>query len=176
MSNVQIRATTEADAEAFRDLRLRGLRDHPEAYGADADEMAGRTLQEWREMMRNGAVNNSGALFVAEVEGALVGITRVVRDSEGRKVRHTADIFSVYVRPDMRGQGIADALLHASEDWARTQGIHQIKLSVTTVNTAAIRCYVRNGFQVYGVDPDVIAWNGQFYSELLMVKRLGEHR
>jgi len=37
---------------------------------------------------------------------------------------------------------------------------------------SAIRLYTKCGFQVYGVDPQVIKANGIFYDELLMVRNL----
>ena len=62
--------------------------------------------------------------------------------------------------------------LRAIADTARQLGLRQAKLAVATGNTPAIRCYIRHGFTVYGVDPEAIGYGGQFYDELLMVRRL----
>lgn len=47
-----------------------------------------------------------------------------------------------------------------------------LKLGVTTINPAAIRCYSRCGFTVYGIEPKVIFANEAFYDELLMAKEI----
>jgi RimJ/RimL family protein N-acetyltransferase len=56
--------------------------------------------------------------------------------------------------------------------WARAQQLRLVTLSVVTTNAAAIRCYVRCGFSVYGMDPEVIYHDGVYYDELLMVHKL----
>ena len=89
-------------------------------------------------------------------------------------MQHTAGIFSIYVQPAWRGLGIAEALIEACVAWARKLDVRLVKLGVVTTNTAAIRCYVRCGFSVYGVEPQVIYHDGVYYDELLMVQRLGD--
>jgi ribosomal protein S18 acetylase RimI-like enzyme len=166
----QIRLTTEADAEAYRKLRLLSLQQHPEAYGTDYVEQMQYPIETWRERMRNSHDGDS-ANFVAEVDSALVGMSVVVRDGAA-KMRHTAHIYSVYLHPDWRGHGIARALIEACIAWTQERGLAQLKLSVVTTNVAAIGLYLRCGFSVYGVDPDVLRVGGARYDELLMVRRL----
>jgi RimJ/RimL family protein N-acetyltransferase len=43
---------------------------------------------------------------------------------------------------------------------------------VVTTNPAAIRCYTRCGFEVYGIEPQAIRYDGKNYNELLMAIRL----
>jgi hypothetical protein len=46
------------------------------------------------------------------------------------------------------------------------------RLSAVTVNGDAIRCYVRAGFEAYGVEASAIRVGERYYDELLMVRRL----
>lgn len=169
---VAIRPSREGDAESYRELRLRGLRDHPEAFGADYTQSAAKPPEHWRERMRQGAGGAHGITYLAEAGGALLGMTTLVCDVDDPKDRHTGLIVGVYVAAEWRGLGIADALLASCLAWARQLGLRQAKLAVATGNTPAIRCYIRHGFTVYGVDPEAIGYGGQFYDELLMVRRL----
>ena len=174
--DILIRPTREADAEPYRDLRLEGLRMAPTSFGMDADTTAQRTPEQWRDVMRGGAGAGNEVIYVAEVGGQLVGMT-VFRRDDLPKVRHQGHLYSVYVRADWRGFGILDALFGACLDWAKLRGVRIVKLSVTATNTAAIRAYSRMGFSVYGIDPEVILWDGTYYDELLMQRRLeGEDR
>jgi len=76
----------------------------------------------------------------------------------------------MYVQPDWRGFHIAEELVKACMDWARSQEAKIVKLGVTATNTAAIRCYARCGFQVYGIEPQALYYDGVFYDELLMAR------
>jgi len=166
-----MRPTQEADAAAYRELRLEALRLHPEAFGADYDMNVARPLDYWQALMQRGSGTETGIIYVAERDTTRLGMAVLVR-GDAPKVRHTADIYSVYVAAAERGLGIADALLHACLSWGQTAGVRVVKLAAVSTNVAAIRLYMRCGFAVYGVDPDAILWNGAYYDELLMARRL----
>jgi RimJ/RimL family protein N-acetyltransferase len=168
---VTIRPTREADAEAYRELRLVGLQAHPEAFGADYEGSAARPIEFWRERMRGGAGGPQGVTYVAEAAGELIGMTSLVRN-ELPKTRHAAHIYGVYTRPDWRGTGVADALLDACVAYAGELGLRLLKLGVVTSNAGAIRLYLRHGFGVYGVEPEAIHAGGLYYDELLMARRI----
>ena len=123
------------------------------------------------ENVRDGAGTGLGITYVAEADGKLVAMTGIYR-SDGIKMRHRATIWGVYACSDWRGLGIADALIAACVGWARAQQLRLVTLSVVTTNAAAIRCYVRCGFSVYGMDPEVIYHDDVYYDELLMVHKL----
>ncbi|HET9224887.1 MAG TPA: GNAT family protein [Roseiflexaceae bacterium] len=168
---ITIRPTREEDTAAYRELRLEALLTHPEAFGATYEESLARPIERWQQNVRDGAGTDLAITYVAEAAGTLVGTTGIYRDSSA-KMGHRATIWGVYVRPEWRGAGIADALIGACVSWARQQRLRLVTLSVVTTNAAAIRCYVRCGFSVYGMDPEVIYHNGVYYDELLMVRHL----
>jgi RimJ/RimL family protein N-acetyltransferase len=168
---ITIRPTREEDAAAYRELRLEALRTHPVAFSADYEENLARPIERWQQNVRDGAGTDLGITYIAEAGGALVGMTGIYRDS-GAKTRHRATIWGVYVRPEWRGAGIADALIAACVEWARGLELRLVTLSVATTNAAAIRCYVRCGFSVYGMEPELIYYDGIYYDELLMVRHL----
>jgi RimJ/RimL family protein N-acetyltransferase len=63
-------------------------------------------------------------------------------------------------------------MLNRCIDWAKKNGIRVINLGVNISNIAAIRAYSRSGFTVYGVEPRLIFYNGDYYDELLMARLL----
>jgi RimJ/RimL family protein N-acetyltransferase len=168
---VGIRPTRAEDAEAYRELRLEALRTHPEAFGEAHAASLARPPERWQQIVRDGAGGDLSILYVAEAGRALVGMTGIYR-LEGAKMRHSANLWGVYVQPVWRGAGLADALIGACVGWARKLGLRLVKLSVVTSNAAAIRCYIRCGFSVYGVEPEAIYHDGVYYNELLMCRRL----
>jgi RimJ/RimL family protein N-acetyltransferase len=168
---VSIRPTREEDAANYRELRLEALRTHPTAFGADYAEDLLRPAEQWQQNVRDGAGGEQGILYVAESSDALIGMTGVYRRDRA-KMRHHATIWGVYVRPEWRGAHIADTLIEACVAWSREQQLRVLKLSVVTSNAAAIQCYVRCGFSVYGLEPEAIYHDSVYYDELLMWRRL----
>lgn len=169
-----VRPIRAGDEGALRELRLEGLRLHPTAFGADYDESAAHTADWWRAWVADYLSSpDMAAAFVAEsaADGALAGMT-TLRRMASAKMRHAANVYAVYVRADWQGRGVATALLEAGAAWARERGVRMLKLSVEAGNASAIRCYVRNGYTVYGVDPQVIFHDGVYYDDLLMVRHL----
>jgi len=59
----------------------------------------------------------------------------------------SAEIKRLYVRPEARGQGVAQELLGAAEEYALAAGYQWIYLDTADEMKAAARFYQRNGFQ-----------------------------
>jgi RimJ/RimL family protein N-acetyltransferase len=168
---VTIRLATEADVSEYRDLRLEALRNHPEVFSADYAEGLARPMAFWIERLRAAYVDRTVQNYVAVREQRLIGMGSIVRVNSPKE-RHSATIVSMYVRPDARGLRIAEGIVTACMDWARTQQIRVVKLAVVTTNTYAIRCYARCGFQVYGIEPQALYNDQVYYDELLMARTL----
>ncbi|HEU5088510.1 MAG TPA: GNAT family N-acetyltransferase [Roseiflexaceae bacterium] len=169
---IEFRQSQADDAPAYRALRMQALREHPEAFGADVAESEAIPLDTWRSRLEPQPEESAtAATFVAQAGEALVGMMTIVR-MNGAKVRHSANIYAVYVDPVYRGQRIGEQLLAICADWAARRGVMQIKLSVTTTNQSARRLYERCGFEVYGTDPAVLKLGDTFYDEYLMVRTL----
>ena len=166
--HITIRPLDERDAPKFRELRLEALQNHPTACGMDYETTAAQPESFWIERLQP---SDDRATFVAETGGQFLGMMGIFRE-RNVKQRHAGYIWGVYVRPAWRGAGVADALIKACIGWAQEHEVRLVRLGVSTANGAAIRCYLRNGFSVYGVEPEVIFWDGVYYDELLMVRRL----
>ena len=76
-------------------------------------------------------------MFGVFIDGALAGMTGVGRQHR-LKMRHKAQIWSVYVAPAARRRGLARRLMLAAIDHAGgMRGVRQLQLSVTAGNLAA---------------------------------------
>lgn len=168
---ISIRMASPADANDYRDLRLEALREHPDAFSSDYASNAARPMSFWDDRLRASGSPGALTLFFAFDRDGLIGMCGVAPGGSP-KTAHSAFIVSVYVRPRSRGRGVANALLQAALVWARAQGIRIVKLGVGTNNAAAIRCYARQGFRVYGLEPLALCHAGQMLDELLMAREL----
>ncbi|MGY2049283.1 N-acetyltransferase family protein [Methylobacterium sp. JK268] len=160
-----LRRLESADAAAFRDLRLEGLRDHPAAFGASFDEEAARPVAWFAERLAAGHV-----LGAWTPEGRLVGLAGLAFHDTA-KLRHKALLWGVYLRPEARGTGLAERLIRRvlGEAGARASDVH---LTVGAANAAARRLYARLGFAAYGTEPRALFVDGAFHDEIHMVLRV----
>ena len=168
---VTIRPAREEDAPAYRDLRLEALRNHPEAFSSDYAANLAKPMAFWTERLRFNSTDSATMIYFAVHDQRLIGMCGITRPNSP-KIQHSANIVGMYIRPDWRGFRIAEGLITACLDWARTQDVKIVKLAVVTTNARAIRCYARCGFQVYGIEPRALYYDNVFYDELLMARTI----
>lgn len=163
---MDIRRLTEDDVAAYHALRLQGLHDHPEAFGASFEEEQGLSDERIKGRMRDNAT------FRAFLDGMLVGIVTLLHQPY-RKTRHRAMIVGMYVVPQARGRKLGKALLDAVIVHARTlQGVEDVTLGVTVGNGAARALYVGAGFQPYAIELRYIKLDDQYWDIEWMLLRL----
>jgi ribosomal protein S18 acetylase RimI-like enzyme len=165
VSAFRIRVLGPADAIAVRDLRLEGLRAHPESFGSSWEEEAPQPLRFWEERLAGPA-----RWLGAEVEGDLVGLTVAALNSR-MKLAHNADIGAVYVRDNFHRRGIARALMQSAMEYLKTTKAEYATLTVSASNDAARKLYASFGFVVCGQLERELNVDGRFHDELLMRAR-----
>lgn len=151
-----------ADADALRAIRLEALRLHPDCFCADLDAAEAMTPAQWAESLER------GTWFGARKEGVLIAIAHFGRPAS-KKIAHTGDLSSMYVRESERGTGAADALLTAVISHAAGE-VEQVKLTVNADNPRAIRFYERHGFRTIGRVPNFIRVGDKLHDEIIMIR------
>jgi RimJ/RimL family protein N-acetyltransferase len=160
----EIRLLTADDAERYRDIRLEGLRQNPEAFASTFERESAMPLAWFAERIAN--LNIFGAI----AEGELVGVAGYW-PQERAKVSHKAGLFGMYVRPGARGAGVGQRLIEVMVAHA-IERVEQLQLSVASENEAAIRLYQKMGFSEYGREMKALKQDGRYMDEILMVRFL----
>lgn len=169
--NVSIRQSQLADASNFRELRLGALQNSPTAFSMDYEKASSQSIKYWEDMLRMDDLES--AIFFAEHDGQLIGMTGVAR-GRSPKIRHAADIWGVYVKPEWRGLHLAEEMIKSGLEWATARGVIIARLGVTTINKSAIRCYERCGFSIYGTESRALFHEGKYYDFYMMSLSLDE--
>jgi len=165
---MRIRKLTVEDGEALWILRLRALKDNPEAFAATYEE----ALINGKEQFIHRIHPKEDAFYLGAFESGLVGMVYFRRD-EGRKNLHKGRVLSMYVKPESRGLGIGKALLQEVITQAQSlSGLEQLHLMVVTTNDTARSLYRSMGFEVYGTVLKAFKEDEQYWDEELMVLRL----
>lgn len=152
---MHINALGPADATAYRALRLRALREHPDAFTSSFEEEAERPLADTTQRLSNPAERLWGAFDGPQLVG-MVGMSRETRV----KNQHKAHLVGLHVAPEHAGQGVGAALVAAVVQHAAAHPLALLVLTVTDGNQAAQALYERAGFTSFGVEPDAIRVNG----------------
>jgi DNA-binding MarR family transcriptional regulator/N-acetylglutamate synthase-like GNAT family acetyltransferase len=122
---------------------------------AAADDDAVALLQEYYEAVHVVQRDKPGSVQeIIDAPGSGVWLAYLGNEAVGcvvlRKLRSIASASEckrLYVRPDARGKRIADKLLDAQEEYARSQGIDWIYLDSFDDLKAAIALYERRGYE-----------------------------
>ncbi|TWO70904.1 GNAT family N-acetyltransferase [Caenimonas sedimenti] len=160
MAGVEIRLLAPPDAAAYRALRLRALREHPDAFTSSHDEDERLPLSTSAERLASSRITFWGAFLRSELCG-MVGLERETR----AKNRHKATVVAMYVAPEAAGHGIGASLLAALIAECRAEGIESLVLTVTDGNDKPRALYEKAGFRSFGVEPRAIKVGGTAYAK-----------
>ncbi|GAA4916342.1 GNAT superfamily N-acetyltransferase [Nonomuraea thailandensis] len=136
MRDIEIVRLGPDEGERLREVRLRALRDAPDAFGSSYAREIEFPPRKWAERL----ANQDSRWWVATRDGADAGLV-CVRLEEG-----AAHLLSMWVAPEARKDGVGSRLVDEAVKWARTTGAEEIGLWAVDENHAARGLYARKGF------------------------------
>ena len=141
-----VRRIRADEGRRLREVRLAALADAPDAFASTyADEVA-RPLEWWDGLAARRCSGLAEGTFVAEADGALVGLAGgFVEDATD-----TVHLVSMWTAPQARRRGVARALVTSVVGWAQDAGAREVHLWVTVGNEPARLLYESTGFEVTG--------------------------
>lgn len=167
-----VRQLGPADRDAYFQLRLRGLKAHPESFGQSYEDALAKGAAQHDAMLQISRAAEGDFLLGAYVsaETSLIGVVGLKRDQRDKE-RHKAALVGMYVVPEAAGRGVGRALLNELLARAsRIDGLRQIQLVVTSRNEAARGLYESFGFRKYGCEVAALNVDGVFHDADLMAR------
>ena len=130
-----------------------------------------RALEFWRGIADGVARNERALLIAEEADGRIVGTVQlIVVQPENQP--HRADVAKMLVCRSARRRGIAQKLMHAVDEVARSEGKTVLVLDTVTGGDAE-RLYARSGWQRVGEVPKyALMPDGEFCGTTLYYKHL----
>lgn len=140
-SNVEIVDIIPDLWEVYKEIRLRGLQEDPQAFGRSYEEELAFPEEKWKDRARN----FFGTL--AMENGKPIGtMSAYVAEEDGRKI---ANVVGVFVTTEARGKKVGSRLMQrVLEKIKSTSNVDIIRLSVNKEQKAAIGLYEKFGFQI----------------------------
>ncbi|MEI8145760.1 MAG: N-acetyltransferase family protein [Alphaproteobacteria bacterium] len=164
-SGVTFRDATEADLPAILAIVNDAILNTTALWIDDPVDLDNRRA--WFEARRS----QGYPVIIAERDGQVAGFGSYGAFRTGDGYRNSVE-HSIYVRADLRGQGIGAPLLRALEDIARGQGKRAMIGGVEGSNTASLQLHRKLGFVDSGRLPHVGFKFGRWLDLVFMTKAL----
>lgn len=105
-----------------------------------------RMIEEaWRDLLRAGTQEHRH-VAVARQTLAPLGLVQLSTRRDRYLKLDVGVLQWLYVAPEARGAGVADALMRASRRWLASRGLERSEVHVTASNAPAVKVYARHGY------------------------------
>ena len=164
---MEIRLFTEQDAQTLWNLRMMALETDPWSFVDSPEELRAMSVPEFATRLRADHAENF--IVGAFEQGAAVGMVGCYQEVPLKR-RHKAWIWGVFVAPAARGRGIANSLMQAAIQRAKTiPGVEMLLLTVAVDQPAPRKLYASLGFRSFGVEPRGLKIGNDSHDEENMV-------
>ncbi|NDJ25538.1 GNAT family N-acetyltransferase [Nostoc sp. B(2019)] len=162
---MEIRFLNSQDVVVYRDLRLQALIESPTAFASSYEQESCFSLTDFAARLRPHDDSANGIFGAFGDKDRLIGMLGFSRESRLKRT-HIGSLWSMYVLPEFRRQGVAATLLDEALSHAQQiDGLRQIILAVTTTNVAAVSLYKSRGFERFGLERDALFIDGTYFDE-----------
>ncbi|HSP59918.1 MAG TPA: GNAT family N-acetyltransferase [Ornithinimicrobium sp.] len=140
MNDIHVRVLEKDEWAAYRDVRLRALRESPEAFVASAEEEEALEDQYWIDRMER-------SRRILAVDGdEVVGVVSV-GTGHRTNIPGAGELFGLWVEAPRRGTGVARRLMEKAAKVGRQVGLRQLVYWVGTDNGRAVAFASSFGFR-----------------------------
>jgi RimJ/RimL family protein N-acetyltransferase len=163
-----IRPVRVEDAEAVLSIQREVVGEKD--YFIAVSEEFNKTTEEHQEWIQKIIEHERETMFVAEMEGKVVGW--IVFKSQERKRMHHTGSFAIMLQKDCRNKGIGKLLIHELLRWAEEHPIiEKVSLGTFSTNSRAIELYKKLGFVEEGRKVNEFKFNeNEYVDDVLMYK------
>lgn len=163
-SEIIVRSLAPEDWKAFRDLRLKALKENPLAYGIAVTDESVRPDEEWQAICQDAYHGNGKWYLIAEYKNRLVGVLGA-HEQGGTYMRHLVEIVGAYVDPDFRRCGVMKQLFCALKNrLLETPHVEQLIAWVTLHEQQTGKYLFESfGFTYAGKLSRITKYDGRYY-------------
>jgi ribosomal protein S18 acetylase RimI-like enzyme len=153
----------------YRELRLRALKEDPEAFSSSYADSQDQPEQFWKGRLADAADGKRAWLLFAIQDNIPVGMIGAFIEAPSPDV---ATVVSVYVPREARGQGISARLMEEIlRLLSNMPALKKARLRVNVTQLPAINLYRRFGFLEIALEPSTTG-TGQVVQQMLMERDL----
>ncbi len=171
-SSIDIVKLNSNEWPIYKQLRLEALQNEPQSFSTTYADMLTRSDEFWVGRVKAAeAESEDWLLLLAKYEDRYIGLLGAYCE-KGWGMDDTAHIVQVYVNKAYRGLGAGKKLLEAMiAKLKRIPNLTVVRLSVNSIQTAAVRLYESCGFKAIGQE-ESLSGDGKMYTEILYQRLL----
>ena len=143
---ITCRRATRNDVALFKEVRLKALKDSPDAFCSTYESALQRDQRSWEDQLWSTTTGDDRNTQFAFVDDQCIGMAALYREPSAP----SGDIIMMWVDPGYRGTSAASSLVGNLLSWAKHSGFATVSLEVTDSNARAIRFYENQGFHDTG--------------------------
>lgn len=146
VQRVRIRKATEGDVKAIVNLSAALFQE--DAGQRDPPMNLNWPWEEGTKYYTDITLGQDSVCFVAELDGLVIGfLTGYMRKPDSMRPLRLAELESMFVAAQCRGQGTGTRLARAFLAWCQERGGQRVSVTAYAANVEAIKFYNRLGFQ-----------------------------
>lgn len=155
------------DMSDYKSIRLELLKENPTNFGSSFEEESAFEDAMWEKRL-----NNKNATSIGAYSGnQIIGICVVMKNPR-LKMKHRAELNSMYVKMEYRRKGVSVGLLSYVFELMRNTEVEILRLSVASHNTTAISLYRKLGFVGDDIESKALKYENEYIDLVLMNKFL----
>ena len=140
---ITIRRIQKGEADLFKRIRLKALKDAPYAFPSTYHSAIQRSAESWQEQSDHAALGGDRATFIVFSEDIPIGMAALYRLED--KV-DSGELLQVWISPEYRGTKVTWDLMDTIFEWARKNDFRNVIAGVTKANARALKFYIKYGF------------------------------
>lgn len=160
---MNIHIVHQEDWQKFRDIRLYGLKNDPQAFVGDFSEILKRTELDWWSRLKG----IDSFFFAAEENSIFVSIAGAKRTSDTKWM-----LIAVHTLKANRGTGLAQQVIDKVFEELRKRGVMTVELIVNTDQKDAVHIYEKLGFRTIKILDGELMGDGKLHEGYSMEKML----
>lgn len=142
-SRFKVRPLDVLDVHAFKETRLKALREYPKYFLDNAEQASLRSDKEWTEYL----IGDHKKVFGLFDHENLIGIASIYKPNTNDDC-NTAHLAMGFIHTEFRGIGLSSLLYNARLNWAKSNStIRILKISHRKENLVSAKAITKNGFQ-----------------------------
>lgn len=157
--------------EEYKNLKIEAIKEDTSAFSYELSEAVVSPDADWKTPLEKLAKGENIMVF-AEHEGKLVGMGTTHLFTKER-FKHNASLESLYVNSEYRRKGIAEGIEKRQIALISNRpGMKYIFGEIFSSQTASLELHKKLGFEVVGVIPGFMQWEGKYYDSIFIHKKI----
>jgi ribosomal protein S18 acetylase RimI-like enzyme len=164
METVEIVNLQPSQWEQYKNLRLKALKEEPQAFGSSYEENVNEPGEKWERRLEKALRGEGQWLVFAKRGDELIGMAGAFAKEE----KGIVQVSAMYVVREVRGQGISTKLMEELiSQIEKNKSIKKLVLEVNPIQESALKLYESCGFKTTGTEKRILGDSKEYQTYVM---------